>query len=300
MNIDEFDAVFDRFRVSAFRLETLPRYADDEDEEFALFLAGQPLPERSTRTVPWLRRVAETTAAGKRWRRVHVLRQPLTDYLRFELIGYQANVEAGEDIRIADLGAHPELAALHRDFWLFDAETPDAFAMPMHYDNSSHLVGFDLTDDPEVMAQYRYEHDLALACSAPLHEYTATLDVLSPATVSRIESGDRLIRLGELDTWVRTTGASAAVRDELATLAESAANQITPWPSRLPAGIDRTQQEAAELEADAATILGYDHAVVHGLLQIHDYARLVLELATVGSKPNIAEATPTAPTTPTL
>lgn len=83
MNIAEFAAVFDRFQVTAFRLETLPRYADDEDEEFAIFLAGEPLSERSARTVPWLRRVAETTVAGARWWRVHVLSRPLTDYLRF-------------------------------------------------------------------------------------------------------------------------------------------------------------------------------------------------------------------------
>ncbi|MGQ0773688.1 MAG: helix-turn-helix domain-containing protein [Pseudonocardiales bacterium] len=112
---------------------------------------------------------------------------------------------------------------------------------------------------------------------------------LSPATVSRIESGDRLIRLDEIDTWVRTSGASAAVRDELASLAEAAASQISPWPSRLPAGADQTQRDTAELEASAATMLGYEHSVVHGLLQIREYARLVLEMANVGNKPNIAE-----------
>ncbi len=123
MNFREFDAVFDRFQATAFRLETLPRYAGDEGEEFAIFLAGGLLPERSTRTVPWLRRGADTTAAGAQWRRVHVVSRPLTDYLRFEMVGYQANVGAGEDVRIADRDTHPELAALRRDFWLFDADT---------------------------------------------------------------------------------------------------------------------------------------------------------------------------------
>lgn len=87
-----------------------------EDAELALFLAGKPLPERSTRTDPWLRRVADTTAAGKRWQRVHVVSHPLTDYLRFELVGYEANAEIGEDVRIASRDAHPELAGLRQDF----------------------------------------------------------------------------------------------------------------------------------------------------------------------------------------
>jgi len=175
MNLSEFDAVFDRVQVSAFRLETLPRYADDEDEEFAAFLAGEPLPERSTRTVPWLKRLADTTAAGARWQRVHVVRRPLTDYLRFEMVGYAANVDAGEDVRIADLDLHPELPDLRQDFWLFDAETPGAFAMPMHHDTAGNLVGFDVTDDPQVIQRYRRERDLALPVSVPLHQYAATL-----------------------------------------------------------------------------------------------------------------------------
>lgn len=176
MNFGEFDAVFDRFRATAFRLETLSRYAGDEGEEFAIFLAGEPLPERSTRTVPWLRRVADTTAAGARWQRVHVLSRPLTDYLRFEMVGYKANVDAGEDVRIADRGVHPELGILCRDFWLFDAETPDAFAMPMHQDAVGRLVSFDIVDDARAIEQYRRDRDLALAFSVPLHEYTAALD----------------------------------------------------------------------------------------------------------------------------
>jgi hypothetical protein len=154
----------------------LPRYVDDEDEEFAVFLAGEPLPERSTRTVLWLRRVADTTAAGARWWRVHALSRPLTDYLRFEMVGYEANVDAGEDVRIADRCMHPELEALRHDFWLFDAETPDAFAMPMHHDTIGHLVGFDITDDPQVIEQCRRERDLAVALSVPLHEYAVALD----------------------------------------------------------------------------------------------------------------------------
>ncbi|MGH3930352.1 MAG: helix-turn-helix domain-containing protein [Pseudonocardiaceae bacterium] len=121
------------------------------------------------------------------------------------------------------------------------------------------------------------------------NEDLAAALTLSPATVSRIESGDRLIRLGEIDTWVRATGATVTIRDELISLAEAAASQITPWPSRLPAGADHTQQDTAELEASAATIFGYDHTVVHGLLQIREYARLVFEMANVGNKPNIAE-----------
>ena len=105
---------------------------------------------------------------------------------------------------------------------------------------------------------------------------------LSPATVSRIESGDRLARLSEIDVWVRVTGAATTARDELVSLAEAAANQISPWQSRLHAGIDQIQRETADLEATAATIRCYDHAVVPGLLQVREYAQLVFEMANIG------------------
>jgi hypothetical protein len=178
MNPEEFDAVFEAFRTTAFRLETLSRYSDEvEDAELALFLAGEPLPERSTRTDPWLARVAQTTTAGKRWQRVHVVSHPLTDYLRFELVGYEANVAAGEDVRIADRDAHPALARLRQDFWLFDAETPEAFAMLMRYNASGQLLDFERTHEVPIIEQCRRERDQAVALSVPLHDYTAALEV---------------------------------------------------------------------------------------------------------------------------
>lgn len=59
------------------------------------------------------------------------------------------------------------------------------------------------------------------------------------------------------------------------------ASQITPWQSRVQHGVDLAQVETGELEASAATITVYDHAVVPGLLQVRDYARLVFEMAGV-------------------
>lgn len=116
----ELERAFEEFRSTAFRLETRALYADDlEHEDWALFLAGRPMTERSPRTEPWLKRVADTTAAGKTWRRVHVVSHPLSDYLRFEFTSYDANLAAGEDVRIADRGRHPDLRRLREDFWLF-------------------------------------------------------------------------------------------------------------------------------------------------------------------------------------
>lgn len=178
MSPEEFDAHFDAFRATAFRLEKLSWYSDEtEDAELASYLAGEPLPERSPRTEPWLKRILETTAAGKRWQRVHVVSHPLTDYLRFELVGYEANVAAGEDVRIASRDAHPELDACQHDFWLFDAETSRPFALLMGYDDTGRLTSFEHTTRPDIIGRCRRERDLAVARSATLRDYAVSLEV---------------------------------------------------------------------------------------------------------------------------
>lgn len=49
----------------------------------------------------WLDTVQGARAAGKCMERVHVVVEPLSDYMRYELTWwYPANVAAGEDIRI--------------------------------------------------------------------------------------------------------------------------------------------------------------------------------------------------------
>ena len=75
----DLPACFDLFERSAVRIETLPAYdVPAEAEVLRAFARGLPLPERSTRTSPWLARIAQTTAAGKSWSRTRVTGWPLT------------------------------------------------------------------------------------------------------------------------------------------------------------------------------------------------------------------------------
>jgi len=156
---------------SAFRLEVLPIYLVS-DPRWEAFEKGSPLPPRTAATSPWLRKVAETTAAGVRWSRVHVIDE-LTTYLRYELLEYRANAEAGEEIRIADRRSHPELADLREDFWLLDAEEPTARAQLMRYSPKGEFLGAWRTEDPAAITECRRRRDLAWAASVPLGEYLA-------------------------------------------------------------------------------------------------------------------------------
>ena len=167
MTNEEF---FRLFRASAWRLEALPAYGTPEsDPAFAAYLRLGHLPPLAERPAKqaWMAAVREATAAGKRLGRVHVLRRPLTPYLAYELATYPENVDAGEDVRIADAGEHPELAGLDRDFWLLD----DQLALLMDYDPEGHFRALTPTRDPAVLADCRRRRDLAVACSVPLAEY---------------------------------------------------------------------------------------------------------------------------------
>ena len=172
----DLGACFDLFEHSAFRLETLRTYAvGAEDERLRAFRLGLPRPERSVRTSPWLARIAQTTAAGKSWRRVRVVGWPLTEYERYQMIGYKESAAAGDVIRIADRSTHPELAALDRDFWLFDAEEPRPFAALMTYDETGSYLGSEITTAPEAVDRCKAAERLAGRYAVPLENYLAHL-----------------------------------------------------------------------------------------------------------------------------
>jgi hypothetical protein len=103
--------------------------------------------------------------------RVRIIGQPLADGERWELAVFDENAQAGEDVRIADRTAHPELAELDRDFWLLDDETDQPVVQLMTYDPDGQYVSREVTSDPAVIAHCSAQRDLALARSVDLKEF---------------------------------------------------------------------------------------------------------------------------------
>lgn len=161
---------------SAFRLEAQNRYAvGAEAERMEAFQAGEPLPEHPdvTRTMELIRSFVE---AGKTIIRVHVLDRPLTDYLRYELAVYPENVEAGEEILIADRAWDPQLEELTDDFVLFDAETDEPSVVWYDYDAEGHLEGYRYSESRADIDRCIRQRDVALEHAVPLEEFTALVD----------------------------------------------------------------------------------------------------------------------------
>jgi hypothetical protein len=164
----EFARLFTDVRSSWFRLETLQRYdVDYEHDEFAAFLRGEPL---STASGPWQAMIRDHVAAGRELARVHVIEEPLSDYVRYELHAYEANAEAGERVHVIPVrdGAWPAGVPRH-DYWLFD----DRRLWLMDYDATGAFEAARLVDDPATVDQHRQWQDTALALSIALSQYTA-------------------------------------------------------------------------------------------------------------------------------
>jgi hypothetical protein len=165
---------FTSFTHSAFRLETLPQYlVDVEAGRFQAFRQGRPLPPWPADSVAWFAGISRQVAAGKRWGRVHVVDQPLSDYTRFEMACYEDNVRAGEEVRIAERNDDPELDDLHQDFWLFDAESDLPVALIMRYDPDGRWLGYWRTEDPSVITECCRLRDIAIEASVGLDAYLA-------------------------------------------------------------------------------------------------------------------------------
>lgn len=103
-----------------FRLEVLPFYdADSDDDDFHRYMRGEIAPTAQAKA-PWLDRIRADTEAGRIWRRVHAVTEPLTDYVRYEAEwGYCYSSSAGEQIRMARLTV--ALAGVG-DFFVLDLE----------------------------------------------------------------------------------------------------------------------------------------------------------------------------------
>ena len=161
----EFDRLFSR-RV--FRLETLDAYdAANEREPYAAFRAGKPVSDRWRDG--WRKIAGDITASGREMARVHVVSEPLSDYMKFMLLhGYPANVESGEYVGIIGRARAASLPDL--DFWLFD----DDLAGVLVYNAAGaveRVEWHDRTTEPQFLDDCCWDRDAALRLALPLAVY---------------------------------------------------------------------------------------------------------------------------------
>lgn len=172
MDLASFDALFVNFKHRAFRLETLPRYEmNDEQELFDAYLKGKPLPPEGA-FAGWADFLKEAARKAKAVQLVRILPSAPTPYVRFEIDwGYLYYSEVGEDIRILVSDAPSAVFGQlpHGDFWLFD----DSVVVDMAYAADGHFIGPREVTNGSAVSSFIKASEVAISESVTLRDYLA-------------------------------------------------------------------------------------------------------------------------------
>ncbi|MGH3588025.1 MAG: DUF6879 family protein, partial [Pseudonocardia sp.] len=107
---------------------------------------------------------------GKTLRRLRIVSEPVTDYIRFEYLDAAKLVESGEDVRWLPRRSATTLLLPGNDFWLYDHET----AVFGHFSGDGHVVGHEISRDSVIIANCTEAFEAAWKLAIPHDKYTPT------------------------------------------------------------------------------------------------------------------------------
>ncbi len=167
---EERDRYFSGFQREALHLEMRDAYGTQAElPHLAKWLAGDA--DHDTAWLnPWLDTLRAGTAAGKSSRRLRIISEPVSDYIRWEHHDTHLLVDAGEDIRWLPRRLVSALAFPGNDFWLFDEQTV-VFTV---FAGSGLVVERQRSSDPAVIQLCKSSFEAAWPLSIPHREYTVT------------------------------------------------------------------------------------------------------------------------------
>ncbi|MER6912203.1 DUF6879 family protein [Streptomyces sp. NPDC000594] len=163
------DELFDSFTHDAFHLELRDDYGSPiEDSPYARWQRGES--DDYAWLGPWMTRMKRVTGEGKAVRRVRVITEPHTQYVRWEHSLTNLNLEAGEDIRWLPRHLLPEgvvFPVAGRDWWLYD----DRLLAVGHFDPEGRVLGSEIVTEAATVAECVRLRDLLWAVAIPHAEY---------------------------------------------------------------------------------------------------------------------------------
>lgn len=117
-NLPAFKELIGQAKHSAIHLEMRDTYTP-KGPVFVDWQAGKPI--EYDRHLDWVELVQETLARGVTWRRLRIVSEPVTDFIRYEWETTTiVNVPAGEDVRWLPRSRVSDLLFPGNDFWVFD------------------------------------------------------------------------------------------------------------------------------------------------------------------------------------
>ncbi|GAA3784377.1 hypothetical protein GCM10022206_24730 [Streptomyces chiangmaiensis] len=165
-----FNGLFEKFKHSAWRLETRRSYASDEaTDAYAQFVeSGNVTWDMDT----WYcRTIRAQVADGKTVGRVRIVDSPPTTGQRYLMVNAERNTELGEDIRNLWRADAEELQLGDVDFWIFDSR----LVAQLNFDADDNLVGVELITEPAEVVRYSMLRDAAMHHAIHCERFAALL-----------------------------------------------------------------------------------------------------------------------------
>jgi|SRR5271165_5881828 len=157
------------FKREAIHLEMRDVYAAADFDRFRRWLAGEP-PDPAAEAGwwrPWRELMREHKDAGRTLRRLRIISEPVTEYIRFEWTDAEQLVKAGEDVRWLPRQRASALLLPGNDFWLFDAGTL-VFTV---FSGDGEVQGYQLTTDPGLVSRCLDAFEAAWLAAIPHGQY---------------------------------------------------------------------------------------------------------------------------------
>jgi hypothetical protein len=164
------DRLLTTYEHEAVHVEMRDVYATSiERDRFHTWLRGEPLDPAAEAEWwrPWFELMRRNLDAGKVLRRLRIISEPVTDYIRFEWLDAAKLVEAGEDVRWLPRRRASTLLLPGNDFWMFDRRTV-AFT---HFSGDGHVLDHEITTDPAVVSQCAAAFEAAWKLAIPHATY---------------------------------------------------------------------------------------------------------------------------------
>lgn len=133
-------------RRTVRRLEMRDGYMTS-DPWYQAWLRGRFDEYEAKTDFPWLDVVREVVGRGIHIRRVRIVSEPVSDYIRFEYATTRGIVEAGEEVRWVPRRLAAACALPGTDCWIRDGDE----VLFSHYDGDGEVVGRELVTKREIV-----------------------------------------------------------------------------------------------------------------------------------------------------
>ncbi len=164
------DSLIAGFRREALHLEMREVYAAADHGRFRKWIAGEEFDARDEAQwwAPWREMMRCHQDSGRVLRRLRVMSEPVTEYIRFEWLDTAELVKAGEDVRWLPRQRASGLLLPGNDLWCFDGQS----IVFTFLSGEGAVQGYEMATDPELVGKVVAAFETAWSAAIPHGEYT--------------------------------------------------------------------------------------------------------------------------------